>query len=1046
MNRNVHIISHTHWDREWYINSKFVNEWLPIFFEELFATLEKDPDYRFVLDGQTLMVEDCCNELQRTGKNVEEFREKISSFAKKGQLILGPYYLQPDWQLASGEALIRNMYYGQKISHELGGGTLTGWLPDNFGQISQTPQIHKLFDMKGIVVWHGIEINPYNLNTEFQWVSPDGTTMVCNYLLGGYCNAIGLARFPDIVYERIRNEVEKIQSYSATGNVLLMDGYDQQIKPDDILEFVRDKRADFDDYSVKLSTPDELIDSILESDAPLQKLYGAQYNGSNVSVYPGILSSRMYLKLENDKLQRMLENYAEPLAAMFSIIGGDYPAEKLDYAWKMLLKNLPHDSICGVSVDDVHREMEERTFKAMRAVREILVDVSSKFSYAADTSSFEDSEQTYTVINPLPYARKTIVYMPCKKPNDILVVDENGDECVCQPNKFGVMVEVELQSFELKSFGLYRGKVRQNIVDDNDFTAENEFLKVICNQDGSLTVYDKINGRTYEDVGVFEDSADNGDEYNYSFAKHDIPYTTKGEKAEITVIQSGEIRKVFRIERVMKLPKSLSEDRNLRSLELIEVPIVTNVTLTRGDPVLAFHTVIKNTCRDHRLRVLFPTGIKTGVSHASAQFDVTSHFINPLNNSKELDDELKRVFNAAHETTKITQFPQKDFCALTDGEVTAAVINKGLPEYEIIPENNTVALTLFRAVGWLARTDLNTRTGDAGPMILTPEAQCLREMDFHYGFCSVNHSPHSIELDRIVSSFTTYAPCLKNDLHFGITIKPFGGIESGDVHLSTLKCAQDSKDIILRFYNVKNEKTTAKINVPYGKKAFISSPYEDKKAEIPIKHGIIELDFVAKEIITIRIEPIETHNSFDGKPIDTTTICRSELEYNFSKYEIPICVTNEEISSEEKRAGDLEKEYLSKDVIATDLEEKLTKLESHTLNEKTHAATKRMEAYSLKRAYLEAKISAIFAKETNLRLTFGNHSKEYAEYQEEIANQLRELSYALNLARIDKRVSEYIVDYYTHQNTLAEENCSPYGFVWRDELCYTKKNECSKER
>lgn len=34
MGRKAHIISHTHWDREWYINSRYVNEWLPPFLKD----------------------------------------------------------------------------------------------------------------------------------------------------------------------------------------------------------------------------------------------------------------------------------------------------------------------------------------------------------------------------------------------------------------------------------------------------------------------------------------------------------------------------------------------------------------------------------------------------------------------------------------------------------------------------------------------------------------------------------------------------------------------------------------------------------------------------------------------------------------------------------------------------------------------------------------------------------------------------------------------------------------------------------------------------
>ena len=63
-NITLHVISHTHWDREWYLNSPFANEWLPPFFQSLFELMENDPNYRFVLDGQASMVEDWLDEMK----------------------------------------------------------------------------------------------------------------------------------------------------------------------------------------------------------------------------------------------------------------------------------------------------------------------------------------------------------------------------------------------------------------------------------------------------------------------------------------------------------------------------------------------------------------------------------------------------------------------------------------------------------------------------------------------------------------------------------------------------------------------------------------------------------------------------------------------------------------------------------------------------------------------------------------------------------------------------------------------------------------------
>ena len=128
----AHILSHTHWDREWYLNSPYTNEWLIPFFNGLFAMLDKEPNYKFILDGQLSMIEDYFEELSKNDMSVSKARRTIRAHVERGALFIGPYYLQPDWQLLSEESLVRNLLVGQRLASELGGSMKSGWLLDNF--------------------------------------------------------------------------------------------------------------------------------------------------------------------------------------------------------------------------------------------------------------------------------------------------------------------------------------------------------------------------------------------------------------------------------------------------------------------------------------------------------------------------------------------------------------------------------------------------------------------------------------------------------------------------------------------------------------------------------------------------------------------------------------------------------------------------------------------------------------------------------------------------------------------------------------------------
>src|SRR6185295_2111358 len=55
-----------------------------------------------------------------------------------------------------------------------------------------------------------------------------------------------------------------------------------------------------------------------------------------------------------------LTAWAEPLTSFSWLLGNEYNIGFINLAWKNLLQNQPHYSICGCSIDQVHREMIQR--------------------------------------------------------------------------------------------------------------------------------------------------------------------------------------------------------------------------------------------------------------------------------------------------------------------------------------------------------------------------------------------------------------------------------------------------------------------------------------------------------------------------------------------------------------------------------------------------------------------------------------------------------------------------------------------------------------
>ncbi|GAG62222.1 unnamed protein product, partial [marine sediment metagenome] len=215
----------------------------------------------------------------------------------------------------------------------------------------------------------------------------------------------------------------------------------------------------------------------------------------------------------------------------------------------------------------------------------------------------------------------------------------------------------------------------------------------------------------------FVDGGDAGDEYTYSPPLND----------EIIVIQLNNIstkdvgpaEATLKVSGKMILPVGLKSDRKSREDKKTECSLESEIKLFSEVQRIEFKTKFDNRVCDHRLQVEFPTAIKSNYVYAEGHFDVVKRSINVPGSEGWKEKAYKTAHNSG-------------FIDINDGKYGLAILNKGLPEYEIIPDNNTIALTLVRSVGWLSRGDLEYKKGNAGPSFATPEAQCLGEHTFSY--------------------------------------------------------------------------------------------------------------------------------------------------------------------------------------------------------------------------------------------------------------------------------------------------------------------------
>lgn len=394
----MHVISHTHWDREWYLTFQEFRMRLVDLIDHLLDILDTDPDFKyFNMDGQTIVLEDY---LQIRPQNEKRLRRYIED----GRILVGPWYQLNDEFLVSGESTVRSLLIGHRIAEDFGGVMKVGYLPDQFGNISQMPQIFREFGIDNSIFGRGYQLVD-DEKMEIYWASPDGSEVLGSLMAFWYNNA---QRFPSNVDDAVAyTEVikERMAPKSAVHDLLLMNGVDHLEAQEGlgyIIKHVNEKLPDGD--KLVHSTLPKYIEAVKEDikreKIELRRIEGELRQDRGCSVLAGTLSARMYIKQANQASQTWIERYAEPSAAFAMMTGKTYPADMLRYAWKLLMQNHPHDSICGCSIDQVHREMMPRFEQVQQVCREL-----TKRSLAAIADDIKTDGESLVVFNPLNWRR-----------------------------------------------------------------------------------------------------------------------------------------------------------------------------------------------------------------------------------------------------------------------------------------------------------------------------------------------------------------------------------------------------------------------------------------------------------------------------------------------------------------------------------------------------------------------------------------------------------------------------------------------------------------
>jgi alpha-mannosidase len=890
---DIHVVSHTHWDREWYLTHEQFRFRLVALIDRLLDLLDSDPSYKyFHLDGQTIVLEDY---LEIRPEQEPRLRAQIAA----GRILIGPWYVMPDEFLVSGESLVRNLLRGHRISRDYGSPMPVGYLPDLFGHVGQMPQVWRQFGLDNTILWRGFG----GRDAEYWWQAPDGSRVLMMHLPPeGYCNATRIVFDPGAMMARAAEKVGYERARTRTGQALLMNGVDHVEPHTAIPDLIARLSAQPDQRAQHSTLPAYVAavrDAVESTNPPLETVSGELRGGTDyANLLPGVLSARVYLKQQNADVQALIESYAEPLAMFASIAARSrYPAGELRHAWKTLLQNHPHDSICGCSIDAVHDENMIR-FARARQVAAAVADTALEAiadsvppaaagairAIVVNTDAVERTQVVEGLIDlPIDSAEpwRTVDAAALDRPVRFFPRDATIAAVHAADGArvdFQILDERQVVHHEMSRYetpwalntrrirvAWWAGRLPPCGYASFDFTVaaqsvsapapasctaiENEHLAVAANGDGTFEVRDKHTAVMYHNVAALEDVGDVGDEYNYCPPRTDRRVSNADARlVKVACVADGPLRKTLRAELDLPLPRGAAADRSRRADETVRERVTIDATLDNGSPRVAFTVTVDNQASDHRLRITFPTGAaRLESARADTAFDVVSR------------PARQRVPDTITNEAPVSSAPMISLVDAGDGRAGATVIARGLMEYEVLEAAPSIALTLVRAVGDLSRNDLATRpSGHAGPPVATPGAQCHGIHRFEIAFEPHGGMPSANAL--LASARAHNLPPrvvpVRAPSGTGPLSRSLVRVErhSGGVVLSALKQAEAGSSVIMRLFNPDAAEASATIalDTPIDA-AYEVNLLEERLSEIRTQSGAIPIRLAPHQIKTIEI-------------------------------------------------------------------------------------------------------------------------------------------------------------------------------------------------
>lgn len=889
MKRKIHVVPHSHWDREWYFTTSRSKVYLMKDLGDVLDTLESDPEFKyFMVDAQGSLLDDYI-------KWRPQDKERITKLVKMGKLVIGPWYTQTDQLVISGESIVRNMYYGMKRCESFGKYMNVGYVPDSFGQSGNMPQIYREFGIEDTLFWRGVSDDMVE-HTDFNWKGDDGSVVFTTQIPFGYYIGGKIPEDPKENDEFWEKEcLEKAGGRSATRHIYFPNGFDQAPIRTNLPQLIKERNEKDPENEYVISCIEDYIKDVKSEKPELEEVQGELVIAKHMRIHKSIFSSRSDLKVMNTQIQNYVTNVMEPLLTISYNLGNEYPHEAVAEIWKLLFENSAHDSI-GSCISDTANEDVYVRYKQARDIAINLVELHSRL---IATNVKNSADMTFTLINTLPQKREDTVIVKTYVPGGkFAIVDEKGnnvDYTIIQSRdltdyvlsqiitidpsrKFYIPDHVFEVTMAIKANDVPAlGYVQYSVDTEKDShkemeeksVLENEYYTIEVEKDGSLTIVDKENNVTYENQGILVENGDDGDSFNYSPPRKDLEVFSNESESSVK-ISGSDVYSQAVIHFDMVVPENLEE--RAEGKVSVTMPVDMTVALRKGSKVIDFNVKVDNKGLSHRLCVVFDSQIVSAFNYADQQFGLIKRpnyyekemklYMESMNNRSEKKTGIQELANWANDQSTwqeppISIEPTQSYVSLTDGKTGVAVIPQGVREYEVL-DDSKIRLTLFRTYGFMGKENLIYRPGRASGerIIETPAAQLLKQMEFNFGFTTYAGYINDADIDTLAKQYDTnmevytYAEFLNGRLIFSQReIEGKNDIvhslfeTEGNLVVSAIKKAEEDDGYIIRLYNGKDHRNLDdKIKFNFDvKEAYYTNLREEKTEAIKVENNTISV-------------------------------------------------------------------------------------------------------------------------------------------------------------------------------------------------------------